>query len=504
METSPASTLTPATPSPPINSASTQQRHDHCLSLTTLLRRYERQALWTVVLVGLLLRVSFLERMPNNVTADELDFSTDILQILHGQGPGFFGLDWASLPAFDIYFMSWSWQVFGANLFAERLVSAIITTLAIPLFYPLVRRHVSVPAALAATMLFASSRWFLLFSRSGWPNADLITFTVVAAYFVFRALERPKSLLDWCGVGAGMALLLYGYSAGRAVVLAFATYLLLAFLASLRDGETDRWRSMAVGTTVAVIVCLALIGPELVTISKQLPDFNRRTSAVYIFSEPLKAGQTWASVLASQTWTTFRSFFLMDTSTGAGRYKGPHQGWLDPVSAGLYMAGMVLALYRRRGFALWWCLLVIPLAITQVFTRDIPNGARSIAAVTPMYVFAAFSIDAVLVLGRAIANRLVLLVCVVAIGGAAYNVVTYVQWQESPEALLARQPAVPSAGFATWRDFQAARLANNQHVMNAGDYNRQTPAAIMATIATLPSLFTSPPAPDARAGARGS
>ena len=72
-----------------------------------LLIARERLALWILFVAALLLRVLFLESVPNTVTADELDFSRDLMAIFTGHGTGFFGLDWTPEPALSIYLNGW-------------------------------------------------------------------------------------------------------------------------------------------------------------------------------------------------------------------------------------------------------------------------------------------------------------------------------------------------------------------------------------------------------------
>ena len=153
--------------------------------------------LWPIFVAGLLLRVLFLEQVPNSVTADELDFASNALQVLTGQGPGLFGLDWTPEPALGLHFMVGSMVLFGQTLFAERLVAAVLTALAIIPFYALTRRVASQRATVLATLLFAAARWRLHFARSGWTNQNHVTdslanITVRGGDAIFR-LASPTS-----------------------------------------------------------------------------------------------------------------------------------------------------------------------------------------------------------------------------------------------------------------------------------------------------------------------
>jgi len=470
------------------------------LSLSTpfaFLIARERLALWVLFGAALLLRVLFLENVPNTVTADELDFSRDLMAIFTGHGTGFFGQDWTPEPAFSIYLMAGSWKLFGMTLFAERLVSAVLGAVAIIPFYALARRLVSIPAAVLATALFASARWYLHFSRSGWNNAHVVLYTLLAAWALTLALERGQRRY-WGGFGVALALLLYGYFSGRTVIIAFAAYVLYVVWRRVRALEPGSWRPIVIGGVVAAVVCAVLFAPELPAIVGSGSTFNTRTSSVYIFNQPLGPGQSKFGVLADQAWRAIRSFVFMDGSYDGGtlgRYKPPGQGWLDPVGTLLYWGGLVLAARRARTLALWWLIFLIPLGITQLLTTGTPDGARGLVAIAPMYFFAALAIEWLLrrlsryggvVQGGALA--VVLFV-------AAINVATYVEWVDSPASQTARQPAVPSEQFYTWRDFQLARLRANLGSMTAGEYDTLPPSAIAAQIFGLPTPVPTKPTP---------
>ena len=456
----------------------------------------ERKLIWSLFVVALLLRVLFLETVPNIVTADELDFAGNALEVMAGRGPGLFGLDWTPEPALGLHFMVGSWVLFGQTLFAERLVAAVLTALAVFPFYALVCRLVTVPSAVLATALFIASRWLLLFARSGWNNGYVVLFLLLAAWSLTLALERSQTRY-WLAFGAAQALLLYGYFAGRAVLLAFALYLVGSSVTLCRAGDWTSLRRMAAGTALAVMTCLVLFLPEMPTIVQHWQYFNQRTSAVYVFARPLPAGETPATVLAGNAWTAARAFLFMDPTVDSAsapgvspqeaRYVPPGVAWFDPITASLYVIGLVLGL-RRGALALWWYLLLVPLAVTQTLAGGSPDGARALPAVVPMYIFVGLALDTALRtwekhwrwVWRAASLAVVLI--------GMYNVVTYVLWIDSPVAIQARQPGVPVTGFYTWRDFQMARLKAGLNVMPASEYDGLRPEVIAAQLAGVASI----------------
>ncbi len=413
-----------------------------------LLVAHERMALVVVFAFALLVRLIALGSVPNTATADELDFGRNAIAIVSGHGPGFFGFDWTPEPALSIYLMAASSKALGMSLFTERLVSALFTALSVFPFYALARRRVTIPAALLAATLFVASRWYLHFSRSGWNNAHIVLYMLLGAWALSLAIERHKKRY-WIAFGGCEALLLYGYFSGRTVVLAFSLYLVLVTIGRARH-DGGQWVSVVIGGLLATLVCVLLFIPELRTILQNFDAFNNRTKWVYIFNWPLPPGMTKIDLLRHQASLMIRSFFLMDGSLGAGRYKAPGQTWLDPVSSLLFLGGLVVSLFRRDLCLLWWCLLLVPLSLTQVLSTGTPDGARGLQAVAPMYLFAALAIDSLL---RAFPRRLwrlELAFPAIAALIVANNINTYRAWIDTPDSQAVRQPAVLACDFDHW------------------------------------------------------
>jgi len=442
---------------------------------------HERRILWGLFGLALTLRLAFLETLPGTITADELDFASDALRILRGQGPGLFGFDWVPEPALSVHLIAASWHLFGVTIFAERLVAAVITACAILPFFVLLRRAVAPVPAILATALFASSQWFLLFSRSGWTNGQAVSFMVFAAWALLRALDRRR-LRDWALFGVTLALLFYGYLVGPVVVLALLVYLVVAIWRG-RDGVSHGgWRATLRGAALACFVCALLFIPQLLTILRD-PDYaSARIRTVFLFSAA-SAGGNPVGIVAQQLVKTIRSFILFDPSLGFGRYKGMDQRWLDPISALLFLGGLVVAVRRRFGTSLWWLLFLLPLVLTQVFTFDSPNGARGLILVAPMYFFVALALDALFRWPRlhAPATRAAIIGWSIVL--VIVNVGTYAAWVNSNEAIAARQPAVQASDFYLWRDYQLSRLDAQEEILNVDDYNALSSATIVARVA---------------------
>jgi hypothetical protein len=63
--------------------------------------------------------------------------------------------------------------------------------------------------------------------------------------------------------------------------------------------------------------------------------------------------------------------------------------------------------YRWRSSALWWVMLLVPLALTRIPMSLAPDGARAVIAAPAMYLFVARAVDAFIDQRRPQGRRLV-------------------------------------------------------------------------------------------------
>jgi len=372
-------------------------------------------------------------------------------------------------------------------MFTLRLPPALITSCAVIPLYSLLRRHSCPVAALVTTFLFCTSSWFLTFSRSAWNNGEVLTVMLLGIWALTRAVESGCKRY-WILFGAAQALLLYGYFAGRTVVLAFALY--VAGLAVVRARHGFRpCREILLGALLAAATALILFAPELPTVFSNLALFNNRVSATLVFNQPRAPGQTVADLVMQNARDTGRSYFLMDSGLGVGPYKGDFS-WLDPVTTVLYLVGMLLALRRLGKTALWFVLFIVPLASTQLLS-DL-DGARGIAALVPMYFFAGLTIDFVmnLKLKRVpwLSYVVAMIVMVTGVFVARDNVTRYATWVNSPAAQNGRAPAVRVQDYPLWRDFQLSLIDTGHSYVNGGTFVQLSTEAILAQIHRDPAF----------------
>lgn len=433
---------------------------------------WRAEALPLALLLGLALvvRLAALGTMPGNVTADEADNLQYAFHVRAGTGAGLFGFDWKPAPMFSVWLMAQVMQVAGWTVFGTRLTSAVLSVAALVPFYLLARRQVSQPAALAATALLATNLWYLNFSRSGWENVHVALYSSGAAWCALRGAESGRWRY-WIGAGAFCALGLYGYFAGRFVVVAALAFLPLTLLQ-----HRAAWRRVLAGYGLMLGVAALLFLPQANTIRQNWARFAGRTDTVYILRDARTPEQA-REILAQQALVVARAFLLFDPNLGYNsRYNAPNQGMLDPITTGLYLVGLVASVRRWRDTALWWSFVLLGIGAIQLLARGAPDGARAVGFAPFLFLFAALGLHTLTARLPAAAVRP--LVGLLALGLAAYHLNGYAAWVSRPETLNARRPAVELADFAAWQEAQMIEARAGRVGFNVAEWDarRERPA----------------------------
>jgi 4-amino-4-deoxy-L-arabinose transferase-like glycosyltransferase len=460
--------------------------------------RVEGLILGLLVLAALFIRVYRLGNFPDTVLADEADNYKSAAGILYGHPPGngFFGLDWTDQPALSAYKEAAFLGIFGFNIMALRLSSALISSLALIPFYVLLRYQLSALSSFLASILLATDVWFLNFSRSGWNCIDIGFYMLMAMLFLVLALRTSgsasnKSWVAWiyfAGAGFFCALGLYGYPAGRAITLA-----VVAFFPILLIFYRKQFGRLLLGFIILFGVEAAAFAPEAVYIVRNWQLFTGRTNVVLILNNP--------EYQANPVGTMFHQL----SNNLQGPWDGPvnntpqyspgGEPQLDGFTGILVLIGMILTFVdykvrRQPETWLWWLMLLSGWALTQLTTVDTPNGARGIGYMPTLVYFAGVGLEMIVTdvahmtaggKWPILSSRLsgVLLALAVLVAGY-FNVKHYVDWQNSPQTRTARYLYVTAREFPIWAADVENRIKSNRDTINVGIWREMHPIADIA------------------------
>jgi 4-amino-4-deoxy-L-arabinose transferase-like glycosyltransferase len=394
-----------------------------------------------VCLAGLIARLWHLSQAPNTLNADELVAIRLAGQIFAGHEPGILALDANGQIAVCGYLQALSLHLFGDQVWALRLPSALLGALALPCFL-LVARQLARPwPALGATVLYGSSIYSLSVARSGWTNDFAAPAELLAIWLLLRSLTGERVALPVAS-GIACAVAAYGYAPFRLLAAGMVPLLLLTGEADMHDRarRTRRWLYGYVPLICPLLIALAVQHDAVRgyiavhQINSRLPEYPPHTSAAWIV-----ARQMWAIVIGLVLAIPGQVANLDLEHVPAGRWL------LDGPAIALYWLGLWrLAGYRvldradplRRTGALWVWLLAGQVLLAEVLVRDSPSVHPAMAAYPLYFLVCAQGLEYLGMLpfrGRWLVPAALVLVSVIDSERA------YARWVNSTAAIQARR-----------------------------------------------------------------
>ena len=344
--------------------------------------RREWGILTAVFLGAFLLRGVATAEYPWLLTGDEASGGLSALEFVNGERNNIFGLAWFSFPSLYFYLQSISIRLFGQTTEALRLTSALAGALTVLALYWFLKQGFGRWVALTGSILLAASHFHIHFSRLGLNNIwDGLFVAFISGAFWWGWSKDNRLGYVFAGLGFGLAQ--YFYASSRFLFLLFPIW--LAFSAA-RDWSTVRARfsHLAVMALSATVMALPLAMYYL----GHLPDFFAPMSRVSYLGATLRSdvmltGLTPAELLVSQFVTSALAF----TSANLRHWYVPETPMLLPLSATLFMMGVVLLFLNGRKPAELWVILWLASAIViGAMSESTPAAQR--------YVFAAPAVAA--------------------------------------------------------------------------------------------------------------
>jgi 4-amino-4-deoxy-L-arabinose transferase-like glycosyltransferase len=367
--------------------------------------------LW--LLVGILLRLTFLGSYPLPIHQDELSNIYDGYSIAETGADrfgsrlpfvvrGFGEPDYR--PALQAWLDAGSTGVLGFSTAAGRLPSALLGVLALLLVYPYVKTLADRSTALVAVALAAVSPWHVLFSRMAHEGTSLPPFFVIAGLLLWqRAVIRRYSAAALAALGLCLGLMSNAYHATKLIAL-------LLVAAAAADAVWTTWRrTRSAHRTLSPLLALvgaAFLGafPQIWALLTDPRHFFARATDRLLWNRP-EGGPVWSYVGNLLKNLAPDHLFL-----SFGRYNELSVGRGLPIEVGFFYLGLVagwlvLRRTRRRSLAqLSLCLLfcTLPAALTEVE----PHALRASGDSLLLPVFSALGVLAIGRLLTWVASRL--------------------------------------------------------------------------------------------------
>jgi 4-amino-4-deoxy-L-arabinose transferase-like glycosyltransferase len=367
-------------------------------------KRLEWSIVTMILLLAAALRLWALGEVPPGLAHDEVANWLIACDILAGNHAIYFTAAYGHEPLYQ-YTQAATVALFGDHWLGLRWPSVAFGLLGIAATYAFVRRLLGASIALLTAAWLAASFWPMFYARVALRAITLPFTAALCAYFLVRATDSEHGLQDANGSRqsrsahsphpGGVAVvnwLLAGIFLGLSFYTYMAVYILpvilvafLVYWALLRRPAPFPWLHI-----FAFLLVAALVAAPIVTWLATHLDAVQRFSEIRKPLDRLLAGNpalVWRNLIANLKFFTI-----------AGD-PWPRQGipgrpvFADPISAALFYAGLLIAVWRwrdpRYGLLLLW--LVGALA-PSVVTSVAPSSIRDILGLVVAFVFPALAL----------------------------------------------------------------------------------------------------------------
>lgn len=320
-----------------------------------------------VLLLAAAFRLVLLHDVPPGLAQDEVLNADIVTFIRQGQHALFFREGYGHEPLY--HYWSVPFQVlFGDNVLSIRLPAVYLGLFLAALTMRWARREYGGVTAVAAGFGLAVSWWPIVFSRVG-LRPILEPLLLVAAAWFWR---RP-----WLA-GLFLGLSLYSYTGARVIFLLPVLWGMVQIVAA----PDKLWKRAQVKTAVIILLVTLLNYLPLYLTLRADPSLQQRVDQL---AGPLDAllqgdfGPIWQMTAATLGVFSF-------TGDPRWTYSLPGRPFFDGVTAVLFYAGLLLAIWRWRQprymlALVWLAVTLLPSAVTP----QAPSTVRLVGAMPVVY-----------------------------------------------------------------------------------------------------------------------
>jgi 4-amino-4-deoxy-L-arabinose transferase-like glycosyltransferase len=352
--------------------------------------RWEWPLVLGLLLAAFAMRVWQLNDVPPGLHHDEVIIGQAAKDILRGHPAIYFTGGYGQEPLYH-YVLAGFFAFLGANAFVLRLTSAFVAMLGLAVTYRLTRRLFSPVVAVGALAWMSISLWPIFFARVGLRGILLPVLTMLAAYFLWKALHSSR-LQPYVLAGGLLGLSIYTYQASRVFPVIFAMffiYLVLTHHSSVRSlpvGLVTRHSLLIWRAGVFFATALLVAAPLILYLTVINPSAEERVADLSGPLTQLRNGEP-GEVIHS-TLNTLGMFTIAGDAVPIYNVSG-RPVFPEPIGAALFYIGLALCFWRWKqpayAFMLIWFFISLMPAMVTPFS---PNFVRTMAAWPAPFVFA--------------------------------------------------------------------------------------------------------------------
>ena len=341
------------------------------------------------LLLAAALRIIAIRGAPPGPRFDETFDALMARRIMNGERPVYFPENFGE-EALNQYFQAAALAAFGWNDFALRFPSFAFGLIEVAAVYALGWRAWNRRAGLLAAAMCAASFLAVFFSRLVMRLIPLTAFVSLGVLMLFKMQEAKGRIWLW-GIAAGvlLGLSVHTYTAARALpLLLIGAVVYLALRKANRAKLRRQFRYW-----VVVIVIVGLMAAPLVVYLATHPQAEPRVGQVSGPLDALRQGDV--RPLVNYTLAAFGMFFFRGGDEWL--YNLPGRPILDPLTALVFLAGIVVALRRWRESRTAFVLIWLGAGLVPILLSWPPASAsHAILAQPAVYLLAGLGLDATL------------------------------------------------------------------------------------------------------------
>jgi 4-amino-4-deoxy-L-arabinose transferase-like glycosyltransferase len=339
--------------------------------------------------VGTVLRTIANESIPPLLNGDEASAGLSAVSFVEQKADNIFGVGWFSFPSLYFYLQSFFIRLYGQTTFAIRLPSAIVGGLTVTAVYLVGKRMFSPRAGLAAGIFLLGSHFHHHFSRIALNNIyDALWYVIALGMLWDGWKQQRRSSFLFAGLAFGLAQ--YFYASSRFLLGIIPVWLLTVMIFQRRKIKGNR-TNIFLFLLAFVVVVLPLGMFYLEKPDDFVAPFNRVESLGDWLSNEIMLQQKSAwEIMAEQILTSAKTYI----STPSEVWYRPQVPILRPISAGLFLAGAILLLFRLRRSSTF-LLLLWAASFIVIGGMSVPVSAaqRYVAALPVCALVIGFALD---------------------------------------------------------------------------------------------------------------
>lgn len=389
--------------------------------------RTELIILLIVLILALALRTIDLSTHPYPWSGDEASIGSEAMHILSGETTNLFDTGWSSQPNWSFVPTAVSELIFGENILAVRLPSALAGTLAVFFVYLAARELFNPAIALMAAAFLATLPYNLHFSRVGVANIVDSLMSSLIFWLIARAIKKDD-LRYYYGAGVMGGLCIYTYAGTRLALLLAGIAILFLFIRQ-KNYLSSHWKHLLAFSTATVISA----APQAAFFVHH-PDifFGRFAQEGILFNGWLtqQVAQTGKSVweILFQQFTKTTMVFI--ASPAIGNFFNSPSPYLTILGSILFLLGMAYALahgLEARYFILliWFWAVIL---FGGILTMNPPANTRMLMtspAVALLMALGAYKILEYLQKFKIVPEKIVAPIFVLIVGIITYQNVNF-------------------------------------------------------------------------------